>query len=67
LCYRIFWTTHFISAHGFWPAFFGSRAVSQERQKLSRAAISVNRECGTESIIGGGSGELLGNKIIGKI
>jgi hypothetical protein len=35
-------------------------AQSAERQKLSRAAQSVNRECGTESVIGGGSGELLG-------
>jgi hypothetical protein len=31
-----------------------------QRQKLSRAAGGVNRECGTESTIGGGSGELLG-------
>jgi hypothetical protein len=30
-----------------------------QRQKLSRAAKSVNRECGTESIISVGSGELL--------
>ena len=29
------------------------------RQKLNRAAESVNRECGTENAIGGGSGELL--------
>jgi hypothetical protein len=29
------------------------------RQKLSRAAISVNRECGLIVIIGGGSGERL--------
>jgi hypothetical protein len=31
-----------------------------QRTKLSRAAQHVNRECGTEIVIGGGSGELLG-------
>jgi hypothetical protein len=35
--------------------------VAYRRQKLSRAAKSVNRECGTEYVIGGGSGELLGD------
>jgi hypothetical protein len=34
-----------------------------QRQKLSRAAKTVNRECGTESVIGGGSGELLNHTI----
>jgi hypothetical protein len=29
--------------------------------KLSRAAHSVNRECGTETAISGGFGELLGD------
>jgi hypothetical protein len=28
-----------------------------QRQKLSRAAESVNRECGTEIVFGVGSGE----------
>jgi hypothetical protein len=32
-----------------------------QRQKLSRAARSVNRECGTANVIGVGSGELLGS------
>ena len=31
---------------------------------MSRAAITVNRECGTETAIGGGSGELLGASVI---
>jgi hypothetical protein len=38
----------------------GVIATYRRRQKLSRAAISVNRECGTEAAIGGGFGELLG-------
>jgi hypothetical protein len=31
-----------------------------QRQKLSRAAQSINRERGTETAISGGSGKLLG-------
>jgi len=38
-------------------------ASEGQRQKLSRAAQSVNRECGTETSIGGGSGELLGGTL----
>jgi hypothetical protein len=38
------------------------------RGELSRVAKTVNRECGTETVIGGGSGELLGgNGFIGDI
>jgi hypothetical protein len=39
-------------------------AQSAERQKLSRAAQTVNRECGLAVLIGGGSGELLGHVVI---
>jgi hypothetical protein len=35
-------------------------ALCRQRQKLSRAAITVNREGGLNALIGGGSGELLG-------
>jgi hypothetical protein len=35
-----------------------------QRQKLSRAANRVNRECGLITSIGGGSGELLANLVI---
>jgi hypothetical protein len=34
------------------------------RQKLSRAANRVNRESGLTALIGGGSGELLGIRVI---
>src|ERR1035438_8570805 len=34
------------------------------RQKMSRAANRVNRECGTECVIGVGSGELLGHGFV---
>jgi hypothetical protein len=34
------------------------------RQKLSRAAQSVNREGGTETVIGVESGELLGSQTV---
>jgi hypothetical protein len=37
--------------------------TAAKRQKLSRAAQSVNRECGTETVFGVGSGELLANKL----
>jgi hypothetical protein len=41
-----------------WRAKLGSSRTA-ERKKLSHAAEAVNRECGTEGVIGVGSGELL--------
>jgi hypothetical protein len=35
-----------------------------QRQKLSRAAVTVIRNCGFTAPIGGGSGELLGDKVV---
>jgi hypothetical protein len=35
-----------------------------ERQKLSHAAQTVNRECGTGTVIGVGSGDLLGGSFL---
>jgi len=32
-----------------------------QRQKMSRAAVTVNRECGFTASIGGGSGGWLGD------
>ena len=36
-------------------------------QKLNRTAETVSRECGTESVIGGGSGKLLGIRLVSHI
>jgi hypothetical protein len=45
---------------GFWSSFCINVQRCQ-RPKLSRAAVTVNRECGIKGAIGGGSGELLGD------
>jgi hypothetical protein len=44
--------------------YLGELVFFAQRQKLSRAANHVNRECGLTALIGGGSGELLGIVVI---